>query len=699
MADFTSEQLKENINKEYFNKFSLDVLKHEMFIPINKQDDALVVGIVDFDNRDKRNSILTKVILTTKLKPKVFAITKEQFHDLIEFCSGERPEEKQVFEQPVEEVKASPSPVIIEQVAETQPAPEKHARKRLGELLIDNGLITDEQLQTALVESKNSGTPIGSILVKMGFISVEQLRSTLSSQQGVASVESKDLQIDSSVIRLLPEDFIKDNKVVPISTDGKTIVVGMVNPNEKQILNDIIYLTGLTPYPLILTHIEYEKCIQNYFATKKETEKLIEEISQGRDYIIEDDIWEQLDKEFKEESNIVAKFAKSIITEAIEKNASDIHIEPRSGKYSIRYRIDGILIQALEVPSQVETQLMSRLKVLGKMNIAEHRKPQDGHFAFKLNNEIFDFRLNTMPVGRREKMVIRILKPEIMLSKEDRRITLKGATTEDYNKINQMITSPYGIILATGPTGSGKTTTLYSILNKLNNDRVNITTIEDPVEMKLEGINQVQVNEKAEITFASCMRTILRQDPDIIMVGEIRDYETLEAAINASLTGHLVLSTFHTNNASSTITRLIELGAAAYLISSTLVGIIAQRLVRKLCPVCKKPHNPTPEELRVLFGQIDEDSANIMATRTIYKAHGCERCNNTGYFGRLGVYEIMPVNREIKRMIIQSAAAYEIEEVALACGMKTLQTACLEAIINGETTIAEHLRVLGSAIE
>ena len=353
----------------------------------------------------------------------------------------------------------------------------------------------------------------------------------------------------------------------------------------------------------------------------------------------------------------------------------------------------------LEVPTQVEAQLMSRLKVLGKMNITEHRRPQDGHFTFKLSDKMYDFRLSTLPVGRREKMVIRVLKPEIMVSKDDTRISLNGATKDDYAKVNQMITSPYGIILTTGPTGSGKTTTLYSLLSRLNNSEVNITTIEDPVEIKLEGINQVQVNEKADITFASCMRTILRQDPDIIMVGEIRDFDTLEAAISASLTGHLVLSTFHSNNASSTITRLIEMGAASYLISTSLIGIIAQRLLRRLCPVCKKSYTPSKDELKIIFGQLDTNNLNIISDRTIYKAEGCDRCNNTGYLGRLGIFEIMPVNREIQKMIIRSAAAYEIEEVALACGMKTLQTACLEAILNGDTSISEHLRVLGSASE
>ncbi|OGI21200.1 MAG: hypothetical protein A2287_09005 [Candidatus Melainabacteria bacterium RIFOXYA12_FULL_32_12] len=569
-------------------------------------------------------------------------------------------------------------------------------KKKLGEQLIGDGLITEEQLTMALAESKQTGTPIGSVLVKLGFIHIEQLREALSRQQGYAHVESKDLKVEPNVIRLLPEDFVKENQAVPISTDGKTIVVGMVHPDNKQVLNDIIYLTGLKPFPLILTHIEYEKCINNFFETKRETEKLMEEISLDENIIImEESLWNQVEKEFEDESNIVARFASSLITEAIEKKASDIHIEPRNDKYVVRYRTDGILRQILEVPSKIENLLISRLKVVARMDIAEHRRPQDGSFTLKYNNKLYNLRLNTLPVGSKEKMVIRILRSEMrIVNKENKKIEIVGALEEDIKKIELMTTSPHGIILATGPTGSGKTTTLYSILNRVNNEMVNITTVEDPVEIKLEGINQIQVNAKADITFASCMRAILRQDPDIIMVGEIRDIETLDAAIYASLTGHLVLSTVHTNTATATITRLINMGAAPYLIASSLVGVIAQRLMRKLCPMCKELYNPTEQELELIVSS-SEDYDGFIGNK-IYKAVGCSNCDDMGYVGRMGIYEIMPINRELKKIITNSNIAHEIEEIAVSCGMKTLQRSGLDAILKGETTINEYIRVLGA---
>ena len=713
MSSFIPENLKESINKEYINKFSIDILKQEKFVPINKQDDFLYVGIVDAENRERRNSILTKVILTTKLKPKVIALTEEQFDELIMFCE----EQNNVADEPVL-IKIEPLnqpeksdnqfgqvdqlnqdsqiDAVVPNIRSNNVASGAPPKKKLGEQLIGDGLITEEQLTMALTESKQTGTPIGSVLVKLGFIHIEQLREALSRQQGYAHVESKDLKVEPNVIRLLPEDFVKENQAVPISTDGKTIVVGMVHPDNKQVLNDIIYLTGLKPFPLILTHIEYEKCINNFFETKRETEKLMEEISLDENIIImEESLWNQVEKEFEDESNIVARFASSLITEAIEKKASDIHIEPRNDKYVVRYRTDGILRQILEVPSKIENLLISRLKVVARMDIAEHRRPQDGSFTLKYNNKLYNLRLNTLPVGSKEKMVIRILRSEMrIVNKENKKIEIVGALEEDIKKIELMTTSPHGIILATGPTGSGKTTTLYSILNRVNNEMVNITTVEDPVEIKLEGINQIQVNAKADITFASCMRAILRQDPDIIMVGEIRDIETLDAAIYASLTGHLVLSTVHTNTATATITRLINMGAAPYLIASSLVGVIAQRLMRKLCPMCKELYNPTEQELELIVSS-SEDYDGFIGNK-IYKAVGCSNCDDMGYVGRMGIYEIMPINRELKKIITNSNIAHEIEEIAVSCGMKTLQRSGLDAILKGETTINEYIRVLGA---
>jgi type IV pilus assembly protein PilB len=404
-----------------------------------------------------------------------------------------------------------------------------------------------------------------------------------------------------------------------------------------------------------------------------------------------------VDEELKDATGSVAKFVNQIITTAIDAKVSDIHIEPRLDGYQVRYRKDGMLKRTLEIPPKVESSVIARFKVLSRMNIAEHRRPQDGTFSMKYNNSSYDFRINTLPVGVKEKVVIRVLAPAVSLNAADKEINLIGGTDEDIEKIKIMTSCPNGIVLTSGPTGSGKTTTLYSVLKSLNSEHVNITTIEDPVEIRLEGINQSQINPKAGITFASCMRAILRQDPDIILVGEIRDYETLEIAISAALTGHLVLSTVHTNSAAATVTRLIEMGAKDYLVASTLSGVIAQRLVRRLCENCKEEYTPSIEEAKKILK--DETQINEFMQKPIYKAVGCNVCEFSGYKGRLGVYEIMEINKEIKRLISNGAHDIDIEEAAIKSGMTTLQQSCLNHIISGYTTINEFVRVLGIANE
>ena len=400
-----------------------------------------------------------------------------------------------------------------------------------------------------------------------------------------------------------------------------------------------------------------------------------------------------VDKQLKDSTGSVAKFVNQIITNAIDNKVSDIHIEPRLSGYIVRYRKDGMLQKVLDIPPKVETSVIARFKVLSRMNIAEHRRPQDGTFSIKYKNGSYDFRINTLPVSGKEKVCIRVLAPAVSLNAADKNINLVGGTPEDITKIKNMVSCPNGIILTSGPTGSGKTTTLYSVLKSLNDEDVNITTIEDPIEIKLEGINQSQINAKAGITFASCMRAILRQDPDIILVGEIRDYETLEIAISAALTGHLVLSTVHTNSAAATVTRLIEMGAKDYLVSSTLSGVIAQRLVRRLCDDCKEEYFASHDEARQILA--NEDEIQDFMKKPIYRAKGCNKCDFTGYKGRLGVYEIMKINKEIKRLVAMGAHDLEIEEAAVKNGMRTLHQSCLSHILKGMTTIDEFVRVLG----
>ncbi len=680
------EKLRRNINKEYVNKFPLNVLKEEQFIPISVQGNVLFVGVVDAKNTSKLERIKQKVKDTLDVGIKSLPITLDHFNELISDFDEESVDIAVPVEQSITESEPS-SPAFQKPVY--QPGQPK---KRLGDILCDAGLITQEQLMNALAESKKYGDPLGSTLVKLDYLSVEQLADALSAQQGIEHVEASQLNIDKQVMGLLPEDFVKSNKVVPISTDGKNLTVAMVNPSDKTALNEIIYMTGLMPCPKLITHVEYKNCIEKYFKAFKRTEKIIAAVSEEGTSAGQT-LWEMVEKELQDNSSAVAKFANQIITDAIDLKASDIHIEPRFGKYIVRYRIDGILKKVLDIPEKIESSIISRFKVISRMNIAEHRRAQDGTFSLKHRSIPFDFRINTLPVGNKEKMVIRILQPSVSISSDDTEINIVGAANEEIEKIKLMTSAPNGIILTSGPTGSGKTTTLYSVLKTLNDESVNITTVEDPIEIRLDGVNQTQVNPKADITFANCMRAILRQDPDIILVGEIRDYETLEVAISAALTGHLVLSTIHTNSAAATITRLIEMGAQDYLIASSIEGVIAQRLVRKLCSLCKEKYTPSLKEARMVIAQ-PEDIEKFTKTE-IYKPVGCEKCNYNGYVGRIGVYEVMQINREIKKLIAQSAPDVEIEEVAVSCGMKTLNQACLAHILNGDTTISEFVRVLG----
>lgn len=675
-------KLKDSINKDLILKFDQELLEQMRFVPVIIRGNCLYVAINPFANKDE---ILEVVKHVSELEVKFIQVTDEEIDELLKH---------------INEIKDKSYITLSKQDAEASDKPlNAPPKKKIGELLIEEGYITEVQLIEALAESKKESMPLGSALYKLGFITLDQLKETLHKQQGYDTVDADQLKVQEKVINILPEDFVKTNKVVPISSDGRTLVVGMVKPNDRKVLKDIVYLTGQKPRAMLITHFEFENFINSFYNhSKKETKQIIQQIEdETLEFEVEESLWEQVERELQDSTGTVAKFVNKIITDAIDTKASDIHIEPRLSNYVVRYRTDGILKQVIEVPSKVEQSVLTRFKVLSRMNIAEHRRPQDGTFSIKYKGSAYDFRINTLPVAGKEKVVIRILAPAVSLDALDRKINLIGATDEDIDKIAKMITCPNGIILTSGPTGSGKTTTLYSVLKTLNNEDVNITTIEDPVEIKLEGINQSQVNSKAGITFASCMRAILRQDPDIILVGEIRDYETLEVAISAALTGHLVLSTVHTNSASATVTRLIEMGAKDYLVSSTLSGVIAQRLVRKLCDNCKEAYTPSKEEAEMIL--TDEDEIKKFMKTKIYKKKGCNDCGFSGYTGRLGVYEIMPINKEIKKLIAIGAHDIEIEEAAIACGMKTLNQACLSHILKGLTTIDEFIRVLGIANE
>lgn len=690
MTSELTNKFKQCMDFSALNEFRAEDFIEHGFLPINKKDDSYYFAVLKSTDKTKIRDISQKQMDIDKNK--FVTIDEETFKSLNDYVKEHNPQTETKRHKSTKQIDENHG-------QENKAAVIGASKKKIGEILIEMGILTEEQLFDALVEAKKTSTPVGTVLIRKSYVSLSDLKSALSAQQGFESVNADQLKIEENVLNILPEDFVKLNKVIPLSFDGKTLVVGMVNPNEKQVINDVVYLTGLRPRVMIITHYEFSMCLETYFnESKRETSQIIKTIErESVEYGVEESLWEQAERELQDNSSTVVRFVNKIITDAIENKASDIHIEPRLEHFVVRYRIDGILLEVLKLPAKTESAILTRLKVISKMNIAEHRRPQDGSFTIKYKNQNYDFRINTLPVSGKEKMVIRILTPAVTLESAKQEIDLMGATAEDIERISRIKSVPNGIILATGPTGSGKTTTLYSLLKNINDEKINITTIEDPVEIRIEGVNQSQINTKAGITFASCLRAILRQDPDVILVGEIRDYETLEVAISAALTGHLVLSTLHTNSAASTITRLIEMGAKDYLVSSTIAGVIAQRLVRRLCVHCKEEYLASKAEAEIVV--MNSSEVEKFMQIPIYRPKGCDKCGFKGYQGRLGVYEILQVTKEIKKLIAQGAHDIQIEEAAVGAGMKTLQQACLGHIIRGETTINEFVRVLGPVNE
>ena len=672
------EKLKDNIDIDLVSKFDyLDFIKYS-FMPMCIKNNNYYIATDDkhFSNEGEQ---FIKSVLGENENYKFIALSSNILNDLI---SWHKKNTYNISE------KARKFLNKIKKHGESQP------KKMLGELLVESELITQEQLNECLVISKQLKLPLGSVLVQKNYVAIDDLREFLIYQTGKTFINTENLKIKREVINLLPEDFIRLHKVMPIQIEDKNLVLGMLNPKDKRALNEVVYLTGLKITIRLMTSVEFNKLLETYFnKSDQETLEIIKTMEEEATFGEDESFSELIEREIRDSSGSVAKFNTKILCDAIDMGASDIHIEPRFQGYAVRFRINGILKEVLKLPPRVESAIITRYKVLAKMDIAEHRRPQDGTFSLKYKNILYDFRLNTLPVNGKEKMVIRVLVPAAAISSDDKQISLIGASEHDMNELYKIIASPNGIILASGPTGSGKTTTLYSILKNLNKEEVNITTIEDPVEIKIERLNQSQINNKADITFASNMRAILRQDPDIIMVGEIRDMETLDVSISAALTGHLVLSTIHTNSAAATITRMIEMGAKDYLVSSTLTGVIAQRLVRRLCPKCREKYKPTLEDAKLIVS--DSSKYEEFMNKTIYKAKGCEDCDYQGYDSRLGVYEILRITKDIRKMIARNAIELDIEEAAIKAGMHTLHESCYNHIINGETTISEFLRVLG----
>ena len=673
------EKLKSSIKKEFIDNFELNLMKSSGFIPVDKRQGKLYTIISQRSLRDIetiRSTIESKVQTYGGIE--LIPVSDTIFDDVYNYIDNliNNPDAAKNID--------APKPVTPE------------------EMLVTIGWITKERLQEAQKIAQEKNVTLDVVFFDKDFLTTEQIISYLKKKYNCDVISKANVKIDKSILKLLPDDFIEKKKAIPMTMQGDKLAVAMVNPADKYTIREISLSTGRSLNVYCIPSFEYEKFLKEYFVQKKteqaakETERIIQSIEEeSAQYNSEESLWSQVEKELQDASGNVAKFVYKIITDAIDAKASDIHIEPRIGYYVVRVRSDGILKKVLEIPGSIEQAVITRFKVLARMNIAEHRRPQDGTFSIKYNDRMYDFRINTLPVSGKEKVVIRILAPAVSLKAAGDKMIIAGASDDDIQKIHDMVQSPNGIILTSGPTGSGKTTTIYTILKALNKEDVNITTIEDPIEIKLEGINQSQVNPKADITFASCMRAILRQDPDIILIGEIRDFETLEVAISAALTGHLVLSTVHTNSAAATVTRLIEMGAKDYLVSSTLTGVIAQRLVRKLCDKCKEAYFPTEEEVKHISTE-PKVQEQLMKTK-LYKKKGCKDCGYLGYTGRMGIYEVMPITREIKKLIAQGAHDIEIEEAAVAAGMKTLKYSCLQHITDGVTTTDEFIRVLGYA--
>ncbi|MCX7988490.1 MAG: type IV-A pilus assembly ATPase PilB [Thermodesulfovibrio sp.] len=557
----------------------------------------------------------------------------------------------------------------------------------LGQYLVKKGVITEEQLLQAVKVQKVEGIKIGSALMKLGYIDENQLFSALSEIYGYPLINILKIEKDPQVIKLIPKEIMKKYKVVPFGKEGSTIKVAICDPSNT-IIDYVKFL--LTGFNLDIYLTKYSEMLQYFNETEKKTdgdEKVVEQV----DELIESAVIDMAagdEVETKEEEVVrvdapIIKLANKIIYDAIKMRASDIHIEPYEKGVAVRYRIDGVLQTVLNLPLQIKSALTTRFKIMSHLDISERRLPQDGRIKAKIADKEVDFRVSSLPIIHGEKIVLRILeKGSLQLD-----LTKLGFEEISLHFFFEALEKPYGMILVTGPTGSGKTTTLYSALMRLNKPDVNIMTVEDPVEYSFQGINQVQVKEEIGLTFAAALRSFLRQDPDIIMVGEIRDFETAEIAVKAALTGHLVLSTLHTNDAPSTITRLVNMGIEPFLISSSVLLVVAQRLVRKLCPHCKKEETVSKETLLKLGFTESE-----VETLKVYGPAGCTECNLTGYKGRIALYEVMPITDEIKELILTGATALDIKKEAVKQGMLTLRRSGLYKIMQGITSIKEVLR-------
>lgn len=560
---------------------------------------------------------------------------------------------------------------------------------RLGDLLVQKGIITEEQLSEALKQQKEKKLMLGEMIVSMGFASQSQINDVLCEHLNIDFVDMREEEPDPQVLSLLDESIMRKYTLVPLRHDNNNagaLQVAMADPMNILAMDDINIITGMQVVPILANAQDINAFLDKAFG-QQQARNIVELYKREQ---------EDNNKEAEKENNArreeienapIVVLINNIIEQAVRQRASDIHIEPMEKTVRVRYRIDGNLKEIMKYDNALLGAITTRLKIMSGMDISEKRKPQDGRITTTVDRREYDIRVSNLPTVYGEKVVMRIA------SKEGFNVDISklGLTERDRKVFQDILRNPHGIILVTGPTGSGKSTTLYTALSELNTEDVNIITVEDPVEANIDGINQVQVNTKANLTFASALRSILRQDPDIIMIGEIRDSETAEIAVRASITGHLVVSTLHTNSTASSVARLEDMGVESYLIADSMVGIIAQRLVRRLCE-CKKPKEATVEEKQLLGVDTDKSC-------TIYEPCGCKLCNNTGYYGRMGIYEIMKISPAIKRLISKNADAEDIKNQAVKEGMNTLKMAAANGVKEGITSIAEMIKATYEAEE
>lgn len=553
----------------------------------------------------------------------------------------------------------------------------------LGELLVREQLITIDQLEAARKEQKLSGQTgrLVASLVKLGYVSETQLIDFLSKQYQVPAIDLAMFEIDPAVLKLIPKDLCEKHGVIPISRSGNNIVLAMSDPSNLFIRDDLQFLTRCKIEPVVASEMAIHHAVEKYYGSKVTYEGIMSELEKDTETNVNRTGATVLDVDKTQSDAPVIKFVNLMLMEAIKMRASDIHIEPYEKRFRIRFRIDGSLFEKIQPPPEIASAISSRIKIMSGLDISERRRPQDGRLKIRQkNNSEIDFRVSVLPTLFGEKIVMRLLdKSNLQLD-----LTKLGLESSELEKIKNGIYAPYGMVLLTGPTGSGKSTTIYSCLAELNKTDVNISTAEDPVEYNIEGINQVQMNADVDLTFASALRSFLRQDPDIIMVGEVRDYETAEIAFKAALTGHLVVSTLHTNDAPSSINRLVNMGVEPFLVTAGVNLIVAQRLVRKICERCKSPVQVDPKVLTEL-GVKPEDLKEF----TVFQGHGCQACNDIGYKGRIAIYEVMPFTEQLKNLVYQNAATIDIKRAAIQEGLVTLRMSALLKLRKGITTIQE----------